>query len=434
MRNRGARWLLVLLAIVPVCAAVRSAPRTRKARAVHASPVERGFDHFYNAEYPEAATLFKQAVEAAPNDPELYNHLAEAVLFGMLNRTGGLEGQMVTGADSFLRNPSMEPGPEEQAEFAFAIQKVLDLTGERLQQNPDDAGALYARGLAIAFRGTFRYMVKKSWIDSLRDATEARRLHNRVQELDPGRVDARMLQGVCDYAVGALPTMYKMLGALAGFHGDRDAGIRTLQLVAAQGVTNRVQAELLLCVIYRRERRPFEAIPLLESLHRRFPRNFLVLMELSQMYADLGDRARTMAPLDKIEKLKRSGAPGLALLPEERIQLARGAFLFWHKEFDPAIRDLEQATAHASVLDPNSGATAWLRLGQCYDLKGRRKAAVHAYEHAAAFAPASESAQEAEKYVDAPFTREKMREIQHATRLREPRPGASASNADQKKN
>jgi tetratricopeptide (TPR) repeat protein len=382
--------------------------------------VRKGFDHFYNLEYPEATAIFKQAVEASPGDPTAYNRLAEAVLFGMMNRTGALESQMVTGGDSFLRHARMEPPQDEQALFTSSIQKALEMTEQALEKNPNDADALYARGVAIGFRGTFNYMVKKSWIDSLRDVTEAKRLHNRVFELEPARIDARMMQGLNDYMIGSLPMLYKMLGSVAGLHGDREGGMRALKLVAGEGVYRKVEAEFLLCVIYRRERRPLEAIPLLESLHKRYPRNFLVLFELSQMYADLGDREKALAPLDKIEKLKRSGAPGLSVVPEERVQFARGNFLFWHKEFDPATWELEQATAHAEVLDPNSGPNAWLRLGQCYDLKGRRAAALHAYEQAVAFTPSGDPAKEARKYIDSPFTREKLREIQHETKLPKP--------------
>jgi tetratricopeptide (TPR) repeat protein len=159
---------------------------------------------------------------------------------------------------------------------------------------------------------------------------------------------------------------------------------------------------------------------MLESLHTRFPRNYLALFELSQMYADMGDRARALAPLDQIEHLKRTGAPGFRTLPEARIQFARGNLLFWYKDFDSAIRELEQATAHAELLDPNSGPSAWLRLGQCYDIKGRRPEARRCYERAIAFTPSGDPAKEARKYIDTAFSLEQMREIQRATKLQRP--------------
>jgi tetratricopeptide (TPR) repeat protein len=338
----------------------------------------------------------------------------------MIYRCGALESEMVTGGNPFLRHPKMEPTQQERQLFESSIDKALALTARALQKNPNDVDALYAQGVALGFRGMYEYLVKKAWLDSLRDVTAARKLHNRVVELDPARVDARMMQGAHDYLVGSLPFMYRMLGFLAGFHGDREQGMRTLQVVAEKGFYNQVDAQILLGAIYRRERRPWAVIPTLENLRARYPRNFIVLFELSQMYADMGDRTRALAPLDQIEKLKRSGAPGFRTLTEERIAFARGNLLFWYEDFDTAIAQLERATAHAEVLDPNSGPSAWLRLGQCYDIKGRRKAALHAYSKAIAFTPDAEPAKEARRYLSSPFSLAVKHDIDRKTKLLAP--------------
>ena len=388
------------------------------------SPVDpliaEGFDHFYNLEYPQAIADFQRAIALAPDDPSRHNHLAEAVLFGMMFRCGALESQMVTGGNPFLRRPKMEPTPEEQRLFTSSIDTVLQLTGRTLQDNPNDEDALYAQGVALGFRATYEYLVRKAWLDALHDATAARKLHNRVSEMHPERVDARMMQGAHDYLVGSLPLIYRMIGFLAGFHGDREQGIRTLRQVAEKGVDNKIDAQILLGVIARRERRPWEVIPIIEELHARYPRNFLVLFELSQMYADMGDKGKALAPLDTIERLKRTGAPGFGTLPEERIEYARGNLLFWYEDFDRAIKHLERATAHDQLLDPNSGPSAWLRLGQCYDIRGRRNDAIHAYDRAVAFTPASDPAHEAKKYLSSPFTLAQKHEIDRATRIQAP--------------
>jgi tetratricopeptide (TPR) repeat protein len=377
----------------------------------------KGFEHFYNLEYPEAVACFKKAVAAMPADPGRRNHLAQAVLFGIMFRSGALESQMVTGGNPFLRRPRMEPTEEEEKEFREALGASLRITEERLRKNPGDAHAMYSKGVALGLRGTYGFLVRKDWQEALRDVTAGRKLHNRVSQLHPERIDARMMQGVHDYIVGSLPLGYRMLGFLAGFRGDREAGIATLKQVAREGVDARVDAEILLGVVHRRERRPREAIPILEGLLARFPRNFLVLFELSQMYADLGEKEEALRQLDRVEELKARGWPGFKSLARERIEYARGNLLFWYNEFGRAIGHLRTATAGAEELDLNAAALSWLRLGQCYDITGRRREAVEAYRAAQAVAPRSEAGREAARYAARPFTAAIKREIDERTRI-----------------
>ncbi|MGC4052112.1 MAG: tetratricopeptide repeat protein [Paludibaculum sp.] len=366
--------------------------------------VQKGYDHFYNLEYPEAIAAFGKAVDAAPSDPDRRNHLAQAVLFQLMFRAGALETEMVTGGNPFLRRPKMEPTPAEEKLFNDALNECLRLTKARLATNLNDTRALYAQGVALGLRGTYNYLVKKAWLDSLRDMTAGRKLHNRVYELDPSDVDALMMQGMHDYVVGSLPFAYKLLGFLAGFHGDRQQGIRTVQIVAEKGKFNRVDAEILLGIAARRERRPGDALKICEKLRSEFPRNFLILFELSQMYADLGDKDNAWKALDRVEELKKTGAPGFQSLPVERIDFARGNLLFWYDDLDGAILHLQKATGRAQLLDPNSGVTAWLRLGECLDLKGRRADAKKAYRSTIEYWPASDEAKTARKYLDKVFT------------------------------
>jgi tetratricopeptide (TPR) repeat protein len=242
-------------------------------------------------------------------------------------------------------------------------------------------------------------------MDSLRDATEARKLHNRVVELDPNFIDAKLVQGVHDYVVGSLPWHWKMLGFIAGFRGDREQGIKTLHLVGQKGKLNQYDAQVLLAAIYRRERRPKDALPLLKPLIERFPRNYLLRLETVQMYSDAGDKDSALAALAKAEEMKKSGAAGYAALPMEKIYFYRGNLLFWYRDFNGAIEQLRKVTPKASSLDTNTAVMAWLRLGQSLDMAGRRPEAVEAYKQAAAVAPQSEAGKESRDYLSRPYKR-----------------------------
>ncbi len=354
----------------------------------------RGYDHFYNLEFDRAIELFSQRAGQAPNDPQAWNHVAHGILYREMLRSGALESELVTGSNPFLRRERLKPSLDDQSRFEDAIGKALALT-----EGGGDSGALYARGVSYGLRGNYNFLVRKAWLDALRDLTNARKLHARVVAMDPLRVDAKLVPGLHDYVVGSLPWAYKVLGFVAGFRGDREGGIRTLEEVAAEGGANRTDAEVLLAAVYRRERQPARAIPLVEALVRRYPRNYLFRLELVQMFSDSGDKEKALAELAALDALKVAG------LRVERIQAARGTLLFWYREYQAAIQQLTAATRDGVALDGNTRSMAWLRLGQSYDMTGNRPGAIGAYERAVGVAPDSDAAREARGWSKKPYRR-----------------------------
>lgn len=374
--------------------------------AVPQSPLDsRGFDHFYNLEYDAAIADFRKAIAEDPNDPYRWNDLAEGYLFQQMFKSGALESEWVTGQDAFLRRPRMDASPEEQKQFDGAIAKAIALADAALSKNPQNTRALYAKGVALGLKANYDFLVRRMWIGALREATAARRLHTEVTDIDPSFVDAMLIQGVHDYVVGSLPFFYRMLGFVAGFRGDRERGIQELQKVAAHGTRNRQDAEILLAAIYRRDRNPNAAIPLVDRLIAQFPRNYLFRFELVQMYSDAGDGKKALAEVDEIERLKRTGAPGYAGLQQEKIDFARGTVQFWYRDYDDALQNMLRVSAAAATLDLNTGVTAWLRVGQIYDLKGDRAAAKKAYQAAIRYAPLAAQARDAKRYLSSPYKR-----------------------------
>ncbi len=367
--------------------------------------IEQGFDHFYNLEYPEAIACFEQAIAQDPSFPDLHNHLAQTLVFQEMFRDGALESELVSGNNSFLRRPKLEPSPATERRFLSEIDRAMSLSQTRLSTNPSDPAALYSLGISYGLRADYYWVVKKAWHDSLRDATTARRLHNHLSEIQPRNVDARLVQGLHDYIVGSLPWHYRMLGFLIGIHGDKEKGIRIVQDVAQNGRLDRIDAEVFLCALYRRENQPARAIPLVQNLIARFPRNFLLHLELSQMYSIAGDGVRSIAATEEIARLKTAHAPGYDRLPWERIYFQEGTIQFWYRDFDRALENLKKVVAAPQNVDLNTGASAWLRIGQIYDLTRHRAEALQAYQKAIDHAPQADAAQEAHKYLSAPYHR-----------------------------
>lgn len=371
------------------------------------SLVDDGYEHFYNLEYDQALADFNKAIALDPGNPDLHNHAAETIVFQEMFRDGALESELVTGNNSLLRRAKLNPTPETRKHFLGEVQKALDLAQARLRRNPNDTAALYAMGITYGLRSNYYFLVQKAWVDALHDATTARKLHNRVSELDPSNVDARLVQGLHDYVVGSLPAIYKVFGFLIGFRGDKQRGIRTVEEVAARGSLNRIDAQIFLAAIYRRERQPAKALPVVEALINRLPRNYLLRFEQAGMYSALGDGKKAIACVQQVAQLKTQQAPGYTRVPWEAIYYQLGTIQFWYNDLDGALANMQKVTAHADEVDLNTGVLAWMRVGQIYDLTHRHSLAVEAYKKAMAYAPEAEAARESRRYISSPYHREK---------------------------
>ena len=363
------------------------------------------WQHFYNNEYDQAVEGFEREVASSPLDPDAYNHLAQAILYRELFRNGALESELVTGNNPFLRRPKVNVSTDAKARFRQAIDRALALSEKRLEKDSKDQKSLYALSVTYGLRANYHFLVEKAWSGALHDATASRKYSNRLIELNPDLTDAYLIQGVHDYIVGSLPFYMRMVGHLAGFHGDRERGLKELQDVAEHGVLNKYDAQILLAVIYRREKRPEDALPLLKDLAATFPRNYLLPLEQVQMYSDAGDKASALRVLNEVDQLRAAQAKGYQDLPAEKIKYLRGNLLFWYGDITPALNDMKDVTAKSAELDLNTAVLAWLRLGQLYDLKGNRADAVRAYQETIKTAPESRAADEAKGYISSPYKR-----------------------------
>ncbi len=364
-----------------------------------------GFVHFFNNEYEQAIDYFEKQIAADPKNPEQYNHLSQAILYRELFRNGSLESQLVSGNNAFLRRDKMKISLEDKRRFMGCLDRAFALSEAQLSANPQDARALYEEAVTHGLRANYYFLVEKAWTDSLRAASASRKADDKVLEIDPAFIDAHLILGVYSYVVGSLPFYMRALGAVGGFHGDREGGIQQLQLVASKGVLNKYDAQVLLAVLYRREHRARQAIPLLKNLAQQFPRNALFRFEQVQMYSDLGDEKSALEILATIDQLQRSGAPGYAQVPPDKIRFVAGNLYFWYNNLPSALENLQQVTRDASQLDLNTALIGWLRLGQTYDLQGRHTEAIGAYRESIKVAPGSEVASEAKGYISNPYHR-----------------------------
>ena len=370
-------------------------------------PIAReGFRHFYNLEYDQAIIDFQQEIVSRPDRANGYNHLAQAIIYRGLYRSGILENSLASGDDlllSLIRQPKLVLDAADEKEFQRAVTAAVDTAQAGLRKNPNDAAALYSLGVAYGLRANYDFLVRKAWFAAIRESNAARELHNRAAELDPGNIDARMMQGVHEYIVASLPAALRLLGAVTGLRGDKDAGLRTLESVANQGDDSKVEAQLLLITLYRHEKKPATAMSYLSGLRETYPRNFL--LHLTEVYTliEMKDEQKAADSLHSLERGMREGSPGYTAIQPSKVDYTRGVIQCRFGHLDQALQSMNQIAQATASSDTEIRLLAYERLGMIHDLRGQRQLALQAYQSVVDAAPNSRIAREAQQYLARPF-------------------------------
>lgn len=276
-----------------------------------------GFQALYSLDYARALQVFEREAEQRPEDPEAWNHLAQALLQRALFAAGALDSSEFGPGSPFLKRPQAPMSGPDRARFDEAIRRSLSLCETRLRQHPNDGACLYASGVAHAHQAQLALWVKKSWREALREGTRSRQAHEKLRQMEPGMADAFLIPGLHEYIAGSLPWYARALAFLAGYRGNRREGIEDMEHAVAHGRKTAVEARVMLSVVLRREKEFAKAAALMSELAAAFPANHLYRREEIRLLAEAGqgEQARRrlgelqesgLLPPDKIEALSRS--------------------------------------------------------------------------------------------------------------------------------
>jgi hypothetical protein len=237
--------------------------------------------------------------------------------------------------------------------------------------------ALYARGVTRAQFSTYTALIERAWFSALRNAVGARRDHERVLELSPSTVEAKLIVGAHNYVIGSLPWGVKVAASMVGLGGNKEKGLQYLRECAQGGGETSIDAQILLAVFLRREHRYDEALPIVRGLVPRFPQDVLLALEEGHLLRALGRNAEAAAVYRRIWQAGREGHyPGLHY---EVAALSLGDLLRSEKDYGGAAAAYEQV-GQAPQPDPEALQKANLAAGEMYDLLQKRDLALAKYQ------------------------------------------------------
>jgi tetratricopeptide (TPR) repeat protein len=260
-----------------------------------------------------------------------------------------------------------------------ASSAAIQLADARLAVNPDDADALYQKGSALFNRARLNG-VRGRYLKAGTEGEQGRKLLERSLALDPDRTDSRYALGLYSYYTDIAPKVVQWMSWLWFVpKGDREAGLRNLEIVRARGGLYATGAAFILMNVHTYHA-PLDlpgALATGRALHARYPENSLFHSELVEVLLKLGlypEAIETAASLEASEPAEAEAKvrPQLA-----RILRAQAVLLSGRAEEAWGI--LEPMDAESSALPIWGGAWLHLVRGQVRDARGDRAAAREEY-------------------------------------------------------
>jgi hypothetical protein len=357
------------------------------------------FDHFYNLDYDRAVQQFGEILERHSNDPFAVNHFLTAVLFRELYRMGVLNTAEYAN-DSFVKAAHTPADPKVEQQIKDLVARAFSLEERRLSSSPNDIDALYARGVTRAQFATYTGLVEHAWLSALRNAVGARHDHERVLQLAPHDVEAKLIVGAHNYVVGNLPWGLKVAGSMVGLGGNKEKGLQYLKECAAGSGETSVDGKILLVLFLRRERRFEEALFLVRELISAHPHNLLMALEEGNLLRAADKNGEASAVYRKLwQKGKDGHYTGLHY---EASALSLGDLLRDQKDYAGAAAAYELPNGIPQA-DLEILRKANLGAGEMYDLLRNRSSAMKRYGQVVSAGPESSQAEAARKYMKDPY-------------------------------
>ena len=389
--------LFLIAAFLPVSAQTVNTDPLNRTPEVRAA-----FDRFYVMDYEGALSRF-QAIQAAhPQDPLAIDYVLDVVLFKELFRLDLLDTTFYAN-DGFLTGKhTVIEDPNVRDEIKTLADKAFNQADAQLKANPGDVNALFARGWARSLEATYLAMVERSFGAALKLALGAKNDHEKVLQIDPNYVDAKMVVGIYQYVVGSLPFAFKLLIGFAGIHGSKSGGMNMLQDSAGRGVITTVESRTAMTLFLRREARYSQAEEIARGLADQYPHDFLFSLEEANLLKDSGDAPKAIAAYRTvIDNAKRPG-----YFPESHLELAYFGLadtLRGQKQYAQSAGTYREA-AYLPTTSTELKRRCLLAAGEDYDLMNDHEKARQQYQAVIDAGSDSTQADQARKYQHSAYT------------------------------
>jgi tetratricopeptide (TPR) repeat protein len=192
--------------------------------------------------------------------------------------------------------------------------------------------------------------------------------------------------GIFHIIIANIPSSYRWLVELLGFHGDQQKGFEQLQHAATRGIYARTEASQWLSQFYQQEEEHEKALHYLDQLASSYPLNpFYGLLRGNLLNSRMRRPEDALAIFWNVLSIKNPEAERFTFSAYNSI----GDVYRVQNKFPEAIKSYTMFLESTGV-DTALQARARYSVGQCYELMGSRQKAIEYYASAPHIRDASE--------------------------------------------
>ncbi len=316
--------------------------------------ISRGLDACYSFNWEQAEQIFKSMIEKYPDDPRGYHYESSIYLWYYLG------GKDKNDLDTF------EVYSDQAIEKGEAI----------LSANEKSEMALYILGANYNYRA-ISFGRAGNYLDAAWATKKSESFLSQLLELNPKRMDAYLGLGLYNFAVAQIPSAFKWALNLVGISGNKDTGVKYIEIAAENGNFAKVEAQYYLAQIDMDFLIDYESSgAILKKLVKKYPQNLL----FNYSYAVLLMKQRRLTEADRLlDKVIKADNHQFNQIISFSYFL-KGDINFRNNKLDSAQTYYLHFLRNAEDND-YTGIAAY-RMGICLEAAGKREEAVKYFEKA----------------------------------------------------
>jgi Tfp pilus assembly protein PilF len=350
------------------------------------SYLKQGIDKAFNLETTGANALLKKALELEPENPAGYAYLAILHLF------------------SYEMSYDLESRKKDQEAILRYVSEALSRGEKRVETNSKDSEAYLAMALAKIAKVNLA-VHEKRYLVMAQETSNIWNYLDKARGAEPNNFDIYFLMGLLHYHIDHLPGLTRFASSLLITSGDRQKGLKEIELAAQKGDLLQTMAQTELQSVYLIfEKQPARALPIIMKLREKFPNNYNFLFAQANAFAELRRFGEAFALAREIENNIKAAKPPYVTQLQPRYNQLMGRIFLNQGEYDKATEYFQKALQDMAFYNTRVRVWTLVRLGMIQDIRKDRARAEEYYSKALEIENGEGTAKvEARKYLQTPY-------------------------------